>query len=252
MAQRLKEEVRERIVAAARTVLLREGYRGMRLQDVAQEAGVATGNLYRYFEDKDALFAAVVPEAVGARLLRLIRTRVRELSAAGDWTTMTAANAPAAAALLAFLIEERERVLIVLAGADGSPLARVRPLAVREMTRLAHGYLARHAQRSEPVTAPATSRTNPLQTGASRTDAAHTGTVRRAVPGAGAVLGEAARTVHAAPDVPRTVLVQLFTSTLDMIVAILRGARTAADIQAGFAAFWRYQLAGLQALLAAR
>lgn len=57
---------------------------------------------------------------------------------------------------------------------------------------------------------------------------------------------------HAAPDlvVPQAVLVQIFVNTADMIAAILRSYEAPSDIGAAFAAFWRYRLAGLQALMA--
>lgn len=58
---------------------------------------------------------------------------------------------------------------------------------------------------------------------------------------------------HGQPDqvAPEAVLVQIFVNTADMIAAILRSYQSAVEIGEAFAAFWRYQLAGLQALLAA-
>lgn len=198
MAQTLKPEVRERILAEATRAFVQHGYRGARLQDIAAAAGIATGNLYRYYRDKDALFDAIVPRPAAARLLRLLRARVRDLALAPDWTTMTAPASAPATAFLAFLIEQRTAVHILLAGAEGSPLGHIRPLVAREMTRLASAYLQQHAP-SAPV--------------------------------------------------PPAVLRQIFASTVDMIVAILRDSPDGAAIAQAFAAFWRYQLAGLQALL---
>ncbi|PMS20843.1 hypothetical protein C0Z18_09925 [Trinickia dabaoshanensis] len=43
---------------------------------------------------------------------------------------------------------------------------------------------------------------------------------------------------------------QANVNTADMIAAILRSYESPAEIAAAFAAFWRYQLAGLQALMA--
>jgi AcrR family transcriptional regulator len=197
--QQLKESVRQRIQAAAAETFMRHGYRGARLQDVAQIAEISTGNLYRYYRDKCALFAAVVSSADAARLLRLLRARVRELSTASDWQEMTAVRSERAHALLSFFAEKRVQVVILLAGSDGAPLAHVRPLIVRELTRLSAAYLRQQVAEPESV-------------------------------------------------VPRAVLVQLFINTVEMIVAILRTHRDPASIQLAFSAFWRYQLAGLQAL----
>jgi AcrR family transcriptional regulator len=201
MPQQLKQSVRERILTAASDAFAREGYRGARLADIALDAGVATGNLYRYYPNKDALFGAVVPRTDAARLLRLIRARVRELAHLRDWSRANAGGSRRADALLDFWVRRRTSVIILLDGAQGSPLAHVQPLIVAELTRLAHDY-AESRQRG----------------------------------------GDA-------PRVPRVVLVQLFSSTVDMIVAILRGHDDDAGIRTAFTAFWRYQLAGLEALL---
>ncbi|HFV0528481.1 TPA: TetR/AcrR family transcriptional regulator, partial [Escherichia coli] len=52
----------------------------------------------------------------------------------------------------------------------------------------------------------------------------------------------------ASPEV-RFVLVRLFTNTIDMIADILENFENRDGIRAAFAAFWTYQLAGLQAML---
>jgi AcrR family transcriptional regulator/predicted DNA-binding transcriptional regulator AlpA len=62
------EAVRERIVAAAVSLFAARGYAGVAVNDVAAEAGLAKGSLYRHFESKDALFAAAV-ESVVARVV---------------------------------------------------------------------------------------------------------------------------------------------------------------------------------------
>ena len=47
---------RDRILAAARLVFAHSGYVTLRMGDVAAEAGVSMGALYRYFENKEDLF----------------------------------------------------------------------------------------------------------------------------------------------------------------------------------------------------
>ena len=47
---------RLRILDAARTVLARTGYVTLRMADVAAEAGLSMGALYRYFENKEDVF----------------------------------------------------------------------------------------------------------------------------------------------------------------------------------------------------
>jgi AcrR family transcriptional regulator len=55
---------RAAILDAALTVFAAHGYESARLDDVAAKAGVAKGTLYLYFEDKEALFEAMVRSAV--------------------------------------------------------------------------------------------------------------------------------------------------------------------------------------------
>lgn len=49
---------KERIFEATTRVMLRAGVEGMSIQDIAAEAGVARGTLYRYFSSKTALLDA--------------------------------------------------------------------------------------------------------------------------------------------------------------------------------------------------
>lgn len=53
---------REALLVAARTVFEDKGYPDTRISDIAVEAGVAHGTVYTYFEDKAAVFQAVVYE----------------------------------------------------------------------------------------------------------------------------------------------------------------------------------------------
>jgi AcrR family transcriptional regulator len=48
------------VLAAAATVFSRDGYVEARMSDVAAEAGVSNGALYRYFENKTDVFAALI------------------------------------------------------------------------------------------------------------------------------------------------------------------------------------------------
>jgi AcrR family transcriptional regulator len=54
---------RERAVAAATRLFAEQGYRGVTLRSLAKELGVSPMTPYRYFENKDELFAMVRSEA---------------------------------------------------------------------------------------------------------------------------------------------------------------------------------------------
>lgn len=52
------------ITAAALEMFVEHGYAATRLEDVAARAGVSKGTVYLYFENKEALFKAVVRESI--------------------------------------------------------------------------------------------------------------------------------------------------------------------------------------------
>jgi AcrR family transcriptional regulator len=56
----LKEEVKEKILSSAILNFREQGYTGASMRMIAKSAGVSLGNVYRYFENKDDLFNAVV------------------------------------------------------------------------------------------------------------------------------------------------------------------------------------------------
>ena len=62
--QRRKDARPEELVAAALEVFVERGYEGTTLADVARRAGVTKGTIYLYFENKEALFKAVVRQTI--------------------------------------------------------------------------------------------------------------------------------------------------------------------------------------------
>lgn len=77
--RRRKEARPGEIVAAAFRLFADQGYAATRIEAIAAEAGVSKGAVYRYFETKEALFRAVVTDAVRPNIDRV-------LALAQDWT----------------------------------------------------------------------------------------------------------------------------------------------------------------------
>jgi AcrR family transcriptional regulator len=63
MQERLADN-RERILRAARTLIARGGFREASIAAVAQEVGLSTGAIYRYFPSKAELFVELLTAAV--------------------------------------------------------------------------------------------------------------------------------------------------------------------------------------------
>ncbi len=73
-------ETEQRILEAARTVFLRRGTAGARMQEIAQEAGVNQALLHYYFRSKERLSTAVFVMIAGRVFPALMQTLGAELS----------------------------------------------------------------------------------------------------------------------------------------------------------------------------
>jgi len=76
---RIQERNRARILAAALTAFARYGYRGARVDQIADDAGMSKSNLLYYFGSKSAIYKAVL-----ADLLERWLAPLRTLDADGD------------------------------------------------------------------------------------------------------------------------------------------------------------------------
>jgi AcrR family transcriptional regulator len=57
-----KEERRRQLLVAARDVFVEKGFQAATVDDIAAKAGVARGTFYLYFQDKRAIFEALVDD----------------------------------------------------------------------------------------------------------------------------------------------------------------------------------------------
>ena len=153
MVQTLKPEVRAQLMRAAEVVFAERGYRGATVAMIAHQAGVSTGNVYRYFDNKDALFYAVISDAFVASFMQLVRRRVHLLAASADITRPVGDAAAAESELLTFWLENRLRVVTLLAGAEGTRHEGFGARFADELVQLTLARLRREAggRRLRPV-----------------------------------------------------------------------------------------------------
>lgn len=139
MAQYLKEEVQERIAAAALEVFARDGYAGASVAEIARTAGISTGNVYRYHANKEALFHSVVPDAFVERMLGLLRRRSAALAGVEDYRDLpeSAEYSLLARETLDFAVEHRLRLVILLGRAEGTRHEGLAEEVARELAELA-------------------------------------------------------------------------------------------------------------------
>lgn len=144
MAQVLKDHVRQRIVAAALDDFAARGFTGASVADIATAAGTSTGNVYRYFATKDALFAAAVPAPVAEGMLVLVRQRIDAVDGVRDVRSLPTSSPWHAASekLLAYTIEHRAEAVVLLSPgrAAGTAHHAFRERMVDELCRLALGW----------------------------------------------------------------------------------------------------------------
>ena len=62
MAQKLKEETRQAIIAAAKEEFLEKGYDDASMRSIAAKANITVGNIYRYFNNKEDLNRHIITE----------------------------------------------------------------------------------------------------------------------------------------------------------------------------------------------
>ena len=104
--QYTKEEVRKRILDAARSEFFMRGYDGAAIRSIAAAAGSSPGNLYRYYANKQELYAAVVDGVVDECVERT--ERLFDVSPAGIERSVNG--------MVSFVGENREVFAILVSG----------------------------------------------------------------------------------------------------------------------------------------
>lgn len=118
-----ESKTREKLIESAKKQFLEHGYMKASLRKICADAGVTTGALYFFFEDKEDLFGAIVEEPLEGLILMLKRHFAEdetELSepliyehSAGDHDEMTAL-------LIRHLYKNYDAFMLLLTGSQGS------------------------------------------------------------------------------------------------------------------------------------
>ena len=145
MAQYLKDEIQARIHDAALALFALKGFGRATVAEIARRAGISTGNVYRYYPGKQELFDAVVPAGLASDLRHLVHRRVRALAGVADARTLGPATPyrQLSEELLAFAIEHRLEVIILLGRAEGTRHEAFAGALRRELEALAVAHFGR-------------------------------------------------------------------------------------------------------------
>jgi len=73
------EKRKDRIEEAARELFIKQGFHATSMRDIAKGAGASLGNLYNYYETKDAIFESIV-----AKYMEVIDERLKDMFSSID------------------------------------------------------------------------------------------------------------------------------------------------------------------------
>jgi AcrR family transcriptional regulator len=121
MAQYKKDLVKESIDSAALTVFASKGYRDTKIIDISCSASISVGNIYKYYKSKEAIFMSIVPESFIESIKRVLYKKIviareKSLKLQENVEDFWLNNQE----VIAFLVENRELVLIVLKNNSGT------------------------------------------------------------------------------------------------------------------------------------
>lgn len=77
--ERLAEQHRREIVDAAERLVKGNGLHQLKLRDIAKESGKSLGNLYNYFQNKEAIIEALV-EREKSRFLMVVSQKIEPIN----------------------------------------------------------------------------------------------------------------------------------------------------------------------------
>ncbi len=127
MIQTKKDDIRKRIEDAALVVFSTKGFAGATMADIAREAGLSVGNIYRYYENKDALFYSVLSPDFVCDFSSQIGMKMQtaegvELDKVKEFRPMQIRDQ----AVKTFFADNRLRIVILLNHATGTQYERFR------------------------------------------------------------------------------------------------------------------------------
>ena len=130
-------ETRQLLLQCAKKEFMEKGYSKASLRSICKEAGVTTGALYFFFQDKDDLFCSLVSDSM-MRIMKLIKEH-QELEENEAKEEILASNhdMESERILVEVLVHEmyrnRDEMLLLVNGAQGSSLENAVDRSIDEM-----------------------------------------------------------------------------------------------------------------------
>lgn len=138
--QILKDDIRQRILLAAREEFITHGVRNTCIRTVAQKAGVATGSLYNYFGSKDDLFCQVLAPLIST-LNRHILSHNEERHLSIDVFSAEYFHHDYLTEMISLIKEFRPELRLLLFNAEGTSLSGYKERITEHQTQIGVEYL---------------------------------------------------------------------------------------------------------------
>jgi len=140
--QKLKNTIRKQIVKAAMEVFKKNGFEKTTMATIAEEAKISTGNIYRYYKNKEDLFYNIIPQDLADVVLSLFKSKIESLSGIEDINSLDskAEYHIYSEKLLDLCIENRDKIIILMNKAKGTEYADFNLKIIALMENLAVDY----------------------------------------------------------------------------------------------------------------
>lgn len=149
----MEKTTQVRILKAAEKEFLEKGYFNASLRNISKEAGVTTGALYRYYDSKEALFAALVEEEA-EYVLRLFTKTLDDFEKLPDEVqteSMTEISNDAIDRLLEYIYDHPDAFRLLLARAEGTRYGGFLERLVEREVESTYTYMETLARMGHPV-----------------------------------------------------------------------------------------------------
>lgn len=149
------KETRSRLLQSARQEFIEKGYTSASLRNICKNAGVTTGALYFFFEDKADLFDAITKETIDS-IYHLMQTHYqeeKELAAKGMFYQLPKDDMVSHYDISEMLIHQmylhREEVLLILTKSQGTRWEHIEDKFI-EITEEHYKLMAKQMQNAYP------------------------------------------------------------------------------------------------------
>ncbi len=130
-----KQDIKERILSAARNEFIIYGYQNISLRNVAKQAHVSTSNIYNYFLNKDELFLEILSPTLFQLEFVINHINETEYFKNHDYFSFNI-NQEIVYLIIEFIDNNRQNIELLLFKSAGSKLCNFKEELVKQYTQI--------------------------------------------------------------------------------------------------------------------